>query len=146
MLSISLNLKQGIDRLKINKWLMGLLVAIPIAGIGSYVAYNQLVTVPQQKAQSKIQTALVTRGNLTILVSANGTVQPESSVNVSPKTSGVLKQLLVKEGEFVQAGQVVAYMDNSNLQGQLLQARGNLAAAEANLNKVIAGNRSQDIA
>ena len=80
------------------------------------------------------------------LVSANGTVQPESSVNVSPKTSGVLKQLLVKEGEFVQAGQVVAYMDNSNLQGQLLQARGNLAAAEANLNKVIAGNRSQDIA
>ena len=46
MLSISLNLKQGIDRLKINKWLMGLLVAIPIAGIGSYVAYNQLVTVP----------------------------------------------------------------------------------------------------
>ena len=125
---------------------MGLLVAIPIAGIGSYVAYNQLVTVPQQKAQSKIQTALVTRGNLTILVSANGTVQPESSVNVSPKTSGVLKQLLVKEGEFVRSGQVVAYMDNSNLQGQLLQARGNLAAAEANLNKVIAGNRSQDIA
>ena len=74
------------------------------------------------------------------MVSANGTVQPESSVNVSPKTSGVLKQLLVKEGEFVQAGQVVAYMDNSNLQWQLLQARGNLAAAEANLNKVIAGN------
>ncbi|XZN98921.1 MAG: biotin/lipoyl-binding protein [Microcoleus sp.] len=146
MFSISLNLQQGIHRLKINKWLMGLLVAIPIAGIGSYVAYNQLVTVPQQKAQSKIQTALVTRGNLTILVSANGTVQPESSVNVSPKTSGVLKQLLVKEGEFVQAGQVVAYMDNSNLQGQLLQSRGNLAAAEANLDKVIAGNRSQDIA
>ena len=84
---------------------------------------------------------MVTRDNLTIVVSANGTVQPESSVNVSPKTSGVLKRLLVKEGEFVQAGQVVAYMDNSNLQGQLLQARGNLAAAEANLNKVIAGSR-----
>jgi hypothetical protein len=62
------------------------------------------VTVPQQKAQSKIQTALVTRANLTILVWANGTVQPESSVNVSPKTSGVLKQLLVKEGEFVRSG------------------------------------------
>jgi HlyD family secretion protein len=153
MSSISLNFKKGIDSLsetihqpKIKKWLMWSLVAISLTGIGSYVAYNQLVTAPQQRAQRKIQTAAVTRGNLSIVVSANGTVQPESLVNVSPKTSGVLKQLLVKEGDFVKPGQIVAYMDNSNLQGQLLQARGNLAAAQANLNKVIAGNRSQDIA
>jgi HlyD family secretion protein len=154
MSSTSLNLKKGIDslaeqlqaRLRINKWLLGLLVAIPLTGTVGYVTYNQLVTAPQQRAQRKIKTALVTRDNLTIVVSANGTVQPERSVNVSPKTSGVLKQLLVKEGDLVRAGQVVAYMDNSNLQGQLLQARGNLAAAEANLNKVIAGSRSQDIA
>jgi HlyD family secretion protein len=154
MSSISLNFKKGVDsatqglrdRLKTNKWLMGLLVAIPLAGGLSYITYNQLVTAPQQRAQRKIQTAAVTRGNLAIVVSANGTVQPESSVNVSPKTSGVLKQLLVKEGDFVKPGQIVAYMDNSNLQGQLLQSKGNLAAAQANLNKVIAGNRSQDIA
>jgi HlyD family secretion protein len=121
LLSISLNLKKGIDSLsetlrhpKINKWLIELLVAIPLAGGLSYLAYYQLVTAPQQLAQSKIQTAAVTRGNLTILVSANGTVQPESSVNVSPKTSGVLKRLLVKEGDFVQPGQIVAYMDNSH--------------------------------
>jgi HlyD family secretion protein len=153
MLSISLNFKKSLDSLsetihqpKIKKWLMWSLVAIALTGIGSYVAYNQLVTAPQQRAQRKIQTAAVTRGNLAIVVSANGTVQPESSVNVSPKTSGVLKQLLVKEGDFVKPGQIVAYMDNSNLQGQLLQAQGNLAAAGANLNKVVAGNRSQDIA
>jgi HlyD family secretion protein len=153
VLSISLNLKKGIDSLsetlrhpKIDKRLMWTLVAIALTGIGSYSAYHQLVTVPKQQAQRKIQTVAVARGDLTILVSANGTVQPESSVNVSPKTSGVLKQLLVKEGDFVQPGQIVAYMDNSNLQGQLLQARGNVAAAQANLNKLIAGNRSQDIA
>jgi HlyD family secretion protein len=153
MSSISLNFKKGVDSLsetlrqpKINKWLMWSLVAISLTGMGGYVAYNQLVTAPQQRAQRKIQTAAVTRGNLTILVSANGTVQPESSVNVSPKTSGVLKRLLVKEGDFVKPGQIVAYMDNSNIQGQLLQSRGNLAAAQANLNKFIAGNRSQDIA
>jgi HlyD family secretion protein len=154
MSTTNFDLKQDIDapppalrpRLRINKWLMGSLVAISLVGTIGYITYNQLVTVPQQRAQRKIQTAVVTRDNLKVVVSANGTVQPESSVNVSPKTSGVLKRLLVKEGEFVQAGQIVAYMDNSNLQGQLLQARGNLAAAEANLNKVIAGSRSQDIA
>jgi HlyD family secretion protein len=153
MLSISLNFKKGIDSLsetlrhpKIDKRLIWALVAIALTGISSYAAYYQLVTVPKQQAQRKIQTAAVTRDNLTIVVSANGTVQPESSVNVSPKTSGVLKQLLVKEGDFVKPGQIVAYMDNSNLQGQLLQSKGNLAAAQANLNKVIAGNRTQDIA
>jgi HlyD family secretion protein len=153
VLSISLNFKKGIDSLsetihqpKIKKWLIWSVVAISLIGIGSYVGYNQFVTVPKQRAQNKIQTAAVTRGNLTILVSANGTVQPESSVNVSPKTSGVLKRLLVKEGDFVKPGQIVAYMDNSNLQGQLLQSQGNVAAAQANLNKVMAGNRSQDIA
>jgi len=130
---------------KLPKWLWGLLVSIPIIGI-SYVAYNQLVVVPQQQAKNKVQTAVVERSNLTISVAANGTVQPERSVNVSPKRSGILKQLLVKEGDAVQQGQVLAYMDNSNLQGQLHQASGNLAAAEANLQKSIAGNRSQEIA
>ncbi len=121
MSNTDLNLKKGVasvpetlrdsslerlrQRIGKNKWLMGSLVAIPIVGIGGYLAYHQLVTVPQQEAQNKIQTAPVARDNLTIVVSANGTVQPESSVNVSPKTSGVLKQLLVKEGDFVQSGQ-----------------------------------------
>ncbi|WP_201322611.1 efflux RND transporter periplasmic adaptor subunit [Pseudanabaena sp. lw0831] len=133
---------QELHKLKLNHWLLVLLILIPIGGI-SYLVYNQVVTVPQQQAKNKIQTAPVERSNLTILVSANGTVQPQQSVNVSPKTSGILKQLLVKEGDAVKEGQILAYMDDTNLQGQLLQAQGNLAAAEANLQKVIGGNRQQ---
>ncbi|MFZ4557353.1 MAG: efflux RND transporter periplasmic adaptor subunit [Pseudanabaena sp.] len=133
---------QELHKPKLNHWLLVLLILIPIGGI-SYLVYNQVVTVPQQQAKNKIQTANVERSNLTILVSANGTVQPQQSVNVSPKTSGILKQLLVKEGDAVKEGQILAYMDDTNLQGQLLQAQGNLAAAEANLQKVIGGNRQQ---
>ncbi|PZV03957.1 MAG: efflux transporter periplasmic adaptor subunit, partial [Leptolyngbya sp.] len=143
-MSISLNLKKlkRFSLPKLNPWLLGLLVLIPLGGI-SYIAYNQLVVVPQQQAKNKVQTAAVERSNLTITVSANGTVQPERSVNVSPKTSGILKQLLVKEGDSVKAGQILAYMDDTNLQGQLRQSQGNLAAAAANLQKVIGGNRQQ---
>lgn len=65
---------------------------------------------------------------------------------MSPKTAGILKRLLVDEGDYVQQGQVLAYMDRSNLQGQLLQAKGNLAAAKANLKRLMAGNRQEDIA
>lgn len=136
---------KGLGQLRSNKWVLGLLVLISVLGVG-YLTYHQLVTVPQQQAKSKVQTAPVERGNLAIVVSANGTVQPEKLINVSPKTSGILKQLLVKEGDTVQQGQVLAYMDASNLQGQLSQAQGNLAAAVANLQRVSAGNRQQETA
>jgi|JFJP01.1.fsa_nt_gi HlyD family secretion protein len=134
-----------LHQLKLNHWLLALLILIPITGI-SYFVYYQVVTVPQQQAKNKVQTALVKRDNLEITVSANGTVQPQQSVNVSPKTSGILKQLLVKEGDTVKKGQVLAYMDDSNLQGQFSQAKGNLAAAQARLQRLIAGNREEDTA
>jgi HlyD family secretion protein len=111
-----------------------------------YLAYHQFVVVPQQQAARQVQTAAVMRGNLPLTVSANGTVQPMQLINVSPKTSGLLKQLLVKEGDAVRQGRVLAYMDHSNLQGQFSQAQGNLAAVAANLQKVVGGNRQQAIA
>ena len=143
-MSIALNPK-SLNQPKQKKWWLIALVLISITGIG-YVAYRQMVLVPQQKAKNQVQMALVERKDLTITVSANGTVQPERSVNVSPKTSGILKQLLVKEGDLVEKGQVLAYMDDSNLQGQYRQAQGNLAAAEANLQKLRNGNRTEEIA
>lgn len=143
-MSIALKLK-SLNLPKQKKWWLIALVLISITGVGS-VAYRQMILVPQQKANNQVQTALVERKDLAITVSANGTVQPERSVNVSPKTAGILKQLLVKEGDFVEQGEILAYMDNSNLQGQLVQAQGNLAAAAANLERVITGNREQDTA
>jgi HlyD family secretion protein len=142
---VSIALKpKSLNQTKQKKWWLIALVLISITGIG-YVAYRQMVLVPQQKAKNQVQTALVERKNLTITVSANGTVQPERSVNVSPKNSGILKQLLVKEGDLVEKGQILAYMDDSNLQGQLHQSQGNLAAAEANWEKLVHGNRSEEI-
>ncbi|MBK1985958.1 efflux RND transporter periplasmic adaptor subunit [Sphaerospermopsis aphanizomenoides BCCUSP55] len=128
-----------------NYWLPWLIVLGLMAGIG-YVAYLQLVVIPNQQTKNRVLTRPVERQSLPISISANGTVKPERSINVSPKNSGLVKKLLVQEGDFVQQGQVIAYMDDSNLQGQLTQARGQLAQAEANLRKLQAGNRPQDIA
>ncbi len=128
-----------------KNWLPLLIILGLLGGI-SYVVYRQLVVVPQQEAKNRVLTAPVERQNLPIVLSANGTVKPSRSINVSPKNSGIVKSLLVKEGDIVKKGQAIAYMDDSNLRGQLTQARGQLAQAEANLEKVQAGNRPQDIA
>jgi len=129
----------------IPKWAVGLLVAAFILG-GGYVAYSQITTAQRRESRRQIQSAKVERQSLPVTISANGSVLAERSANVSPKSSGILKQLLVKEGDRVQEGKILAYMDASNLQGQYTQAQGQLAQAQANLDKIIAGNRPQDIA
>lgn len=129
----------------ITKWLIGILCLSLVAG-GGYILYRQLVIVPRQEARRRAQSVPVERLSIPITISANGTVRPERSINVSPKTSGRLKSLLVKEGDTVKQGQILAYMDDSNLRGQLKEAQGQLASAEANLQKLIAGNRPQEVA
>lgn len=128
-----------------NKWLPWLIAVSLLGGIG-YATYYQVAVSPRQEARRRVLTQPVERQTLAITVAANGTVKPERSINLSPKNSGILKRLLVKEGDIVKQGQILAYMDDSNLQGQLTQARGQLAQAEANLQKAQAGNRPQDIA
>ncbi|MBW4487934.1 MAG: efflux RND transporter periplasmic adaptor subunit [Trichocoleus desertorum ATA4-8-CV12] len=132
-------------RFRVPTWLVGTLVLGLLAG-GGYTAYSRMSTGQRQEASRRVQTATVERISLPITIAANGTVQPERSINVSPKNSGVLKELLVKEGDRVEAGQVLAYMDSSNLQGQLTQSKAQVASAQANLDQLLAGNRPQEIA
>ncbi len=54
--------------------------------------------------------------------------------------------MIVEEGDRVRQGQVIAVMDDSNLRGQLTQMQGQLAQQEADLQRLIAGNRPEDIA
>ncbi|MBD2773456.1 efflux RND transporter periplasmic adaptor subunit [Iningainema tapete] len=141
----STNLFKEVKKKNRTGWLPWLITLLLLSGVG-YVVYHQLVIVPTQKAASRVLTNPVERQTLPITVSANGTIKPIRSINVSPKNSGVLKKLLVKEGDTVKLGQILAYMDDSNLRGQLTSAQGQLAQQEANLRKLIAGNRPQDIA
>src|SRR5919199_5364690 len=128
-----------------TRWLLGLLLPCLLVG-GGYGVYRLAVVMPSEQQKKQVLTMPVERQTLPITISANGTVQAERSINISPKNSGILKRLLVKEGDTVKQGQVVAYMDDSNLQGQLTQAKGQVAQAQANLQKLMAGNRPQDIA
>jgi HlyD family secretion protein len=125
---------------KTPKRLLGLLGCLLLAG-GGYLVYRQLFA-PQPIRMAVVP---IERKNLSVTISANGTIEPETVINVSPKNQGILKRLLVDEGDYVRQGQPIAYMDDSNLRGQLIQEQGKLAQAEANLRKLIAGNRTQDI-
>jgi HlyD family secretion protein len=128
------------------RWRIAIVLILVAVSAGGYYAYTQLIAPPNnQSTRKRDRTVTIKRLNLPIIVTANGTIQPEKSINVSPKSSGRLKSLLVKEGENVRTGQILAYMDESNTLGQITQADGNLAAAQASLDLLRAGNRPQDI-
>jgi HlyD family secretion protein len=121
-----------------------ILTLLLVGLLGSFGIYRY--SVRAQRQSSQVITTQVSRQSLAVTFSANGTVKAERTINLSPKNAGYLKKLLVKEGDRLRQGQIVAYMDDSNLQGQLLQAQAQLAQQEANLNKLLNGNRPQEIA
>jgi len=101
---------------------------------------------PRSRKLPQVPTATVTRETLPVTIQVNGEVRPERVINISPKTAGIVRELRVKEGDRVVRGQILAVMDDTNLRGQLLQAQGQVVAAQAHLQRLQAGNRPQEIA
>lgn len=101
---------------------------------------------PRPARQPAVKTAVVTQETLPVTVQVNGEVRPERTINISPKNAGIVRELRVREGDRVVAGQILALMDDSNLRGQLIQAQAQVQGAQANLQRLLAGNRQQEIA
>jgi HlyD family secretion protein len=125
-------------------WVIGLAAAgLLTASAGTYVVVNRAT--PKSDVVAEL-TVPVEAKNLTVRITASGTVVPIQSVNISPKTAGLLRELRVEQGDKVEAGQIIARMDDSQLQAQLAQARASLAQAQAQLDKLRAGSRKEEIA
>lgn len=77
------------------------------------------------------QTADVTRGNLTVTVTATGVIQPVNQVDVGTEISGMVKSVEVDFNDRVSTGQVLARLDIDQLSARLRQSRAALALAKA---------------
>ncbi|MFN7629968.1 MAG: efflux RND transporter periplasmic adaptor subunit, partial [Cyanobacteriota bacterium] len=113
-------------------------------GAGSFWLWQANGT-QQRETELESQTAEVIRQNLEVKVTASGSIRPLTPVNISPKQPGRISAIYVDQGDRVKAGQLLARMDDSNLRGELLRAEGSLAAAGANLQKMEAGSRPEEI-
>ena len=82
---------------------------------------------------------------LTVQVEGTGSVVAQDTVNLSPKIAGRLESLYGEQGDPVQAGEVLAQMEVGTLTDELRQGQAQLAQAEADYAKALAGNRSEDI-
>ena len=79
------------------------------------------------------QTAPVTRGPITQVVTATGTLNPVVNVQVGSQVSGNIQKLFADFNSKVKAGEVVAQIDPVLFQATVTQAEGDVANAQAAL-------------
>ena len=104
-----------------------LLVVVVLAGGGGY-AYYRMVYLPQQTTdEPTMQTATARQGDLIIYASGTGTLVPAAETSFGFNTSGQVSKINVKVGDIVEAGQLLAELDNSTQEIQYTQAKRALA-------------------
>lgn len=107
--------------------LLWVLVALAAVGAGWYLFLRD--TTPQ----TIYTTEPAARGNMTVTVTATGTVQPTNEVDVSSELSGIIRTVHVDNNDAVTAGQVIAELDTVKLAAQVERSRAALAASKARL-------------
>ncbi|MGE5264751.1 MAG: HlyD family secretion protein [Acidobacteriota bacterium] len=89
--------------------------------------------------------ALPARAGTLVIAKTAGNLVSANQATLAFQTSGRIRQIQVKEGQRVQAGDVIATLDNTALDAQIVQAQANLDSAQANLVKVKAGPTEDDL-
>lgn len=97
---------------------------------GGIATYRQLYMVAPEQ-QYRLQA--VEKGEISQTVSANGTINPVTLVNVGTQVSGTVKKLYVDFNSKVEKGQVLLELDDALLAAQQKQSLANVQSANASL-------------
>jgi HlyD family secretion protein len=106
-------------------WLGMLLLVLTAGGLWYWQSSRAANAAPSYITQT------VARGDLTLTVTANGTLQPTRSISIGSELSGAVRKVNVDVNDLVRKGQVLVELDTAKLRDQILRARASLAVANA---------------
>jgi len=110
-----------------SKWKILITVAaLAVAGIGVYAS-----TVYSQRGVVTVQTGNVARTDLTSVVTASGEIKPKDYIDIGANAIGQLTQILVKEGDQVRKGQLLAKIEDVQPAADVDAQKATLSGAEA---------------
>lgn len=121
--------------------LIVLLILAAIAG-GGYWYFTQN---PASLTALKVRLGLLTPAEAAGLYIVSGYIEADE-VTVAAETRGRITSLSVDDGDLVQAGQTIAQLDAALLEAQLKQAEAKVETAQAQLAKIKAGVRAEELA
>ena len=106
-------------------WIGIALLIMMMAGFWYWQAKRAAQALPKYTTQE------VLRGDLSMTVTANGTIQPTRSINIGSELSGTVRKVNVDVNDEIKKGQILVELDTSKLSDQVLRSKALLAAATA---------------
>ena len=107
-----------------KKLIIGVISVLVIVG-GIWFFTNK-----PSKGGFKLETSKVSRNSISNTVTATGTVEPVTEVQVGTQVSGIIDKLYADYNDVVKAGQLIAEMDKVNLKAELASAEAQLASSK----------------
>lgn len=97
------------------------------------VAIIAAIAWPKKSIPVEFETTEVQPDTLRTSVTATGTIEPVTEVEVGTQVSGIISNIYVDYNSVVKKGQVIAELDKTNLNSELNSAKANLASAKSEL-------------
>ena len=109
-----------------KKIILYVLIAVIVAGGAIWLFGGK-------KAQSKLvyETAVVKKGEISESVTATGSIEPVTEVEVGTQVSGIIDEIYVDYNSVVKKGQLIAMMDRVTLESEVASARAAYNGAKA---------------
>ena len=110
-----------------RKFLWIAAAAVVMLGAGGFAYYKVVYQAAQTSAEPALQTATVRQGELAISATGSGTLIARKSVDLAFSTGGTVTEVDVKVGDEVEAGDLLAKVDDSDARIQYAEAKRSLA-------------------
>jgi multidrug resistance efflux pump len=123
-----------------NRRLLIAAALVPVVGVAGWLLR------PRPDRAGSADAVTVTRGSLKVDLAETGTVQPLVKVDIKSRIAGQVARLDVDAGSRVRKGEILMALDTTDMERNRAQAKADLAAAQARLDRLMAGPRPEEIA
>ncbi|MQA23563.1 efflux RND transporter periplasmic adaptor subunit [Rugamonas rivuli] len=111
--------------------------AIVVVGGGIWVSTHQTAEPPKaqggQQGPTTVSVVAPTRQDVPVVLQANGTVTPISTVDLHPQTTSTIAKVHIKEGQFVKSGELMFTLDDRSERANVDKAQAQVARDQAAL-------------
>jgi HlyD family secretion protein len=119
-----------------KKIVLIVLAVVVTAGLVAFFIHRQ------QSSYTKVLTAKIVRQDLATVVSGTGQIKPKTYVNVGATSFGRITHLLVKEGDHVTKGQVIATVENVQPEANVDAQQAQIASAKTDVASFVAAENT----
>ena len=115
-------------------WAAGIVVAVLL--LASFMSRDEVIPV---------RAATVERNSIRSVISTNGKVEPVQSFEAHAPVGTTVKKLLVKEGDRVKKGQLLAQLDDADASSQAARALAMVRTAQADASALRSGGNQEEV-